>query len=198
MFRKILICGILAGIVLTLAPADRSDATEFAVNAYRQDPYKQFKFRVKWDGKYVPGVLFVSGLTRTTEVTTNRKGGDPSTFHRSPGQTVYEPIVLERGRTHDTAFETWANKVWNYGSGLGSEASLGDFRKDVVIELYNEAGQMAMAFKIYRCWPSDYSALTGLDANSPEIAIERIVLQHEGWERDYAIAEPTEPTFTEP
>ena len=198
MFRKILIVAILAGAVLSLLPADRADATEFAVNTHRSDPYKQFKFRVMWDGKYVPGVLFVSGLTRTTEVTTGRKGGDSNVFRRSPGQTVYEPIVLERGRTHDTAFETWANKVFHYGSGLGSEASLGDFRKDIVIQLYNEAGQVAMAFKVYNCWPSEYSALAGLDANSPEIAIERLVLHHEGWERDTAVAEPTEPTFTEP
>ena len=103
-----------------------------------------------------------------------------------------------RGRTHDMEFERWANKVWNYGSTLGAEVSLKDFRKDIIIELYNEAGQVVMAFKVYRCWPSDYVALSDLDANDTSVAFESITLQHEGWERDYAVTEPSEPSFTEP
>ncbi|MFH1682045.1 MAG: phage tail protein [Candidatus Eisenbacteria bacterium] len=173
-------------------------AKEFTVNAYRYDPYKQFKFRVMWDGKYVPGVMYVSGLTRTTEVISSRKADSPSTDRRSPGQTLYDPIVIERGRTHDQEFETWVNKVWNFGSGLGSEVSLQDFRKDIIIQLYNEAGQLAMQWKVYSCWPSKYSAVTEFDANSTRIAIESMTLDHEGWERDYQVAEPTEPKFTEP
>jgi phage tail-like protein len=173
-------------------------AAEFTVNPQRFDPYKQFKFRVKWDGKYVPGVMSVSGLTRTTEVITSRRGGSPSMEQRAPGQTTYEPLVLQRGRTHDTTFETWVNKVWNFGAGLGMEASLSDFRKDIIIELYNEAGQLAMAWKVYRCWPSKYTALDGLDANSTEVAIESITLEHEGWERDLSVVEPSEPSFSNP
>jgi len=198
MRSRSLILGLVAVAVLVVSVAVTIEATEFVVNPYRYDPYKQFKFRVKWDGKYVPGVMYVSGLTRTTEVVTHRKGGEPSTIHRSPGQTVYEPLVLERGRTHDTAFETWVNKVWNFGAGLGSEASLSDFRKDIVIELYNEAGQLAMAWKVYNCWPSKYSAVTEFNSNSTDIAIESVTLEHEAWERDYAVVEPTEPSFTEP
>ncbi len=119
-------------------------------------------------------------------------------MRKSPGQTTYEPIVLERGRTHDTAFEQWANKVWNFGSGLGSEVSLKDFRKDIVIELYNEAGQLVMAWRVYRCWPSEYTALTDLDANETCVVREVLVLQHEGWERDYEVVEPSEPSSQEP
>jgi len=115
-----------------------------------------------------------------------------------PGITTYEPIVLERGRTHDTSFETWVNKVWNFGSGLGSEVSLGDYKKDLIIELYNEAGQMAMAWRVYRAWPSQYSAMTDFDATESRVAIETMTIEHEGWERDTDIMEPTEPTFTEP
>ncbi|RPJ47643.1 MAG: phage tail protein [Candidatus Latescibacterota bacterium] len=194
-FRAI---GLLLVIGFALSAASAAWGSEFSVNTHRFDPYKQFKFRVKWDGKYVPGVLYVSGLTRTTEVVTSRKGDSPSIDQRSPGQTIYEPIVLERGRTHDQEFEKWANKVWNFGSGLGSEASLEDFRKDIIIELYNEAGQLAMAWKVYRCWPSKYSAVTQFDASAAGIAIESMTLDHEGWERDYDIAEPSEPSFTEP
>jgi len=169
---------------------------QFSVNTHRFDPYKQFKFRVKWDGRYVAGVDKVSALKRTTEVVCHREGGDPSSQRRSPGQTSYEPIVLVRGRTHDMEFEQWANKVWNYGSGLGSEVSLKDFRKDILIELYNEAGQLVLAFKVYRCWPSDYIALSDLDAGNTSVAFESITLQHEGWERDDEVVEPVEPSFT--
>jgi phage tail-like protein len=171
---------------------------QFSVNPNRFDPYKQYKFRVKWDGRYIPGIFSVSALMRTTEVVTHREGGDPSMVRKSPAQTVYEPIVLVRGRTHDTAFEEWSNKVWNFGSGLGAEVSLKDFRKDIIIELYNEAGQLVMGFKVYRCWPSEYVALSDLDANDSAVAIESMTLENEGWERDYEVTEPAEPSFTEP
>lgn len=171
---------------------------QFTVNPSRFDPYKNLKFRVKWDGRYVAGVSRVSALKRTIEVVEHREGGDPSTVRKSPGQARYEPITLERGVTHDPEFEQWANKVWNLGSGLGSEVSLADFRKDIVIELYNEAGQLVMAYKVYRCWPSEYQALPELDAGANAVAIQSLTLQHEGWERDYDVTEPSEPSFTEP
>jgi phage tail-like protein len=171
---------------------------QFTVNAQRFDPYKNFKFRVKWDGRYVAGVSKVSALKRTTEVVSHREGGDPSSSRKSPGRTEFEAITLERGVTHDTEFERWVNKVWNWGSGLGSEVSLKDFRKDVILEVYNEAGQVVIAYKIYRCWVSEYQALPDLDANANEVAIQTLKLENEGWERDYDVTEPTEPSFSEP
>jgi len=171
---------------------------QFSVNTTRFDPYKTFKFRVKWDGRYVAGVSKVGALKRTTEVVTHREGGDPSSERKSPGQSKYEAVTLERGVTHDTEFEKWANKVWNFGSGLGAEVSLQDFRKDVIIEMYNEAGQLVVAYKLYRCWVSEYQALPELDASANSVAIQTLKLENEGWERDYAVTEPTEPTFTEP
>ena len=171
---------------------------QFTVNAQRFDPYKNFKFRVKWDGRYVAGVSKVTMLKRTTEVVKHREGGDPSSSRKSPGRTEFEPITLERGVTHDTEFEEWANKVWNYGSGLGVETSLKDFRKDITIELYNEAGQLAVAYKVYRCWVSEVQAMPDLDANANAVAIAQLKLENEGWERDYEVGEPTEPTYVEP
>jgi phage tail-like protein len=171
---------------------------QFSVNAQRFDPYKNFKFRVKWDGKYVAGVSKVGALKRMTEIVEHREGGDPSTSRKSPGRTKYDPVMLERGVTHDKEFEQWANKVWNHGSGLGAEVSLKDFRKDIILEIYNEAGQLAIAYKIYRCWVSEFTAMPGLDANANAIAIQSIQLQNEGWERDYEVAEPSEPSFLEP
>ena len=171
---------------------------QFSVNAQRFDPYKNFKFRVKWDGRYVAGVSKVSALKRTTEVVKHREGGDSSSSRKSPGRTEFDAVTLERGVTHDTEFEKWANKIWNFGSGLGSEVSLRDFRKDVIVELYNEAGQLAVAYKVFRCWVSEFQSLPDLDANANAVAIARLKLENEGWERDYEVSEPTEPSFTEP
>lgn len=172
--------------------------TQFTVNTNRFDPYKNFKFRVKWDGKYVAGVSKVGGLKKTTEVVSHREGGDPSTSRKSPGRTEYDAITLERGVTHDVEFERWANKVWNFGAGLGEEVSLKDFRKDITIELYNEAGQLVQAYNLYRCWVSEYNALPELDANANAVAISSIKLENEGWERDYIVTEPQETSFNEP
>ena len=171
---------------------------EFTVNSTRFDPYKNFKFRVKWDGRYVAGISKVSALKRTTEVVEHREGGDPSTSRKSPGRTKYEAVTLERGVTHDVDFEQWANKVWNFGSGLGAEVSLKDFRKDIIIEVYNEAGQLALAYKVFRCWVSEYQSLPDLDANANAVAIQHIKLENEGIERDYEVPEPSEPSFVEP
>ncbi len=169
----------------------------FTVNPQRFDPYKNFKLRVKWDGRYVAGISKVSALKRTTDVVEHRNGGDPSSPRKSPGQTKYEAITLERGVTHDTAFEAWANKVWQVGAGLGAEVSLADFRKDLIIEVYNEAGQATTAYKVYRCWVSEYTALPELDASANAIAIQSLKLENEGWERDTSVTEPSEPSFAE-
>lgn len=167
---------------------------EFPANPSRLDPYKDFKFRVKWDGQYVAGISKVSALRRTTEVVEHREGGDPSTSHKSPGQTKYDAITLERGLTQDRAFEAWADQVWTFGVGLGSESALANFRKDIYIEFYNEAGQLVLAYKVYRAWVSEYVALPTLDAQANAVAIEHITLENEGWERDTSVTEPKEPS----
>jgi phage tail-like protein len=171
---------------------------QFTVNPDRFDPYKNFKFRLIWDGRAIAGISKVSALKRTTEVVVHREGGDPSTSRKSPGATRYAPLVIERGVTHDPEFERWANKVWNRDGGAGDEVSLKDFRKDVILQLHNEAGQVVLAYRIYRCWPSEFQALPDLDANVGAVAIQTLVLENEGWERDYDIPEPTEPSYDAP
>ena len=166
----------------------------FSVNTTRLDPYKNFKFRLKWDGQYVYGGSKLSGMKRTTEVVQHRDGGDPSTAKKSPGRTNFEALTLERGLTQDMAFHDWAGLVWNFGAQLGSEVSLANFRKNLYLEFYNEAGQLVIAYKIYRCWVSEYQALPDLDANATAVAIEQIKLENEGWERDLSVTEPKEPT----
>ena len=171
-------------------------AQPFPVNTKRLDPYKNFKFRLKWDGQYVYGGSKLTGLKRTTEVVEHRSGGDHSAAYKSPGRTKYEAITLERGLTQDMAFHDWAGKVWNFGAGLGSEVSLADFRKDIYLEFYNEAGQLVIAYQIYRCWVSEYQALPDLDANANAIAIEHLKLENEGFARDTSVTEPKESTLS--
>jgi phage tail-like protein len=168
---------------------------KFTVNPHRLDPYSNYKFRVKWDGRYVAGVSKISGLKRMSEVFEYRDGGDISIIHKIPGRTRFAPIILERGVTHDDEFEKWANKVWDYGAGPESEVSLKDFRKDIIIDLFNEAGQKVLSYIVYRCWVSEYQALPDLDSNEPTVAIESIKIECEGWERDKAVTEPSEPSL---
>jgi phage tail-like protein len=168
---------------------------QFSVNAQRFDPYHNFKFRVKWDGRYVAGVSKVTGLKRTTEVVKHREGGDPSSSRKAPGRTEYDAVVIERGITHDMEFHNWTNKVWSYGHGLGAETSLKDFRKDIIVELYNEAGQLVVAWKVYRCWVSEYQP-PEFDANANAVAIERLKIENEGFERDEQVVEPSEPSLS--
>ena len=174
-------------------------AKGFVVNAHRFDPYKNFKFQLMWDGRVVVGISKVSALKRTTEVVKHREGGDNSTDRKSPGRTTYEPITLERGVTHDLDFEQWANRVWDYKNAQANmadkEVSLSNFRKDVMIDVFNEAGQKVLSYHVYRCWVSEYQALPDLDGNANAVAIQHLKLENEGWDRDPTVVEPTEPSF---
>lgn len=163
---------------------------QFSVNTHRFDPYKNFKFRIKWDGRYVAGVSKVSTLKRSTEPVTHREGGDPSTSRVSPSTWSFEPITVDRGVTHDPEFENWANLIFHTDGDAA--ISLKDFRKDIIIELLNEQGSVAKAYKVYRCWVSEYTAIPELDASGNAVAIESMVLQNEGWERDMDVPEPQE------
>ncbi|MEO9240083.1 MAG: phage tail protein [Jatrophihabitantaceae bacterium] len=172
---------------------------QFEVNTQRIDPYKNFKFTVVWDKVIVAGVSKVSALKRTTEVVKFRDGGDESTSRKSPGRTEFEAITLERGVTHDTTFEQWANKVWNYSNAQAKmseqEVSLADFRKDLILDVFNEAGQKVLSYHLFRCWVSEFQSLPELDANANAIAIQHLKLENEGWERDLAVVEVAEPSF---
>lgn len=163
---------------------------QFSVNTHRIDPYKSFKFRVKWDGQVVAGVSKVSALKRTTEVVSHREGGDVSTPRHSPASSKFEAITLERGVTYATEFRDWANLVYNH-QGDGA-VSLKNFRKDIQIEMLNLQGTVVKAYNVFRCWVSEFTAQPELDANANAIAFETIVLQNEGFEPDEAVVERAE------
>jgi phage tail-like protein len=163
---------------------------QFTVNTSRRDPYKAFKFRVRWDGKVVAGVSKVGALKRTTAVVSHREGNDLSTSRHSPGATSFEDFTLERGLTHDRDFEAWANKV--YSTEGDGAVSLRNFRKDITVELLNLQGTVVAAYNVFRCWVTSYTAMPDLDANGEGVAFESITLKCEGWERDQAIVEVAE------
>jgi phage tail-like protein len=161
---------------------------QFTVNGERFDPYKSFMFRIKWDGNYVAGLSKMSPLKRTTEPVAHREGGDPSHERKSPGKTTYDGVTLERGVTHDPNFENWANTI----HALDSPISLKNFRKDITVDVFNEANQKVLSYNLFRCWVSEYTALPQLDAGAAAVAIEAIKLEVEGWQRDASVTEPTE------
>jgi len=158
----------------------------------RFDPYKNYKFKLKWDGQYVAGLSKMTPLKRTTEVVKHREGGDPSSSHKGIGRTEYDGITFSRGVTHDTAFEDWANLVFLHGAGPGAEARLKSMRKDIIVEIMNEAGTKVLAYNIYRAWVSEYVAVPEMDANANAVAIQSIKIEYEGFERDATVTEPTE------
>lgn len=171
--------------------------TIFPNNPHRLDPYKNFRFRLKWDARYIAAVSKMSALKRTTEVVRHRDGGDSMSTRKAPGRTDFEAITLERGITQDREFDGWAKRVWRPDAKPlgGAELSLKDFRKDITIELYNEAGQLALAYTVFRCWVSEYQALPELDANANAVAIETLKIENEGW-TPTPVPELAEPTLT--
>jgi phage tail-like protein len=164
--------------------------TGFTVNPHRLDPYKNFKFRVVLDGRVVPGVLRVGALRRRTEVILWRDGAFPSAVVKAPGVSEYDAILLERGITHDTTFEDWAAEVHSHAGDAAM--SLAKFRKDLRLDLLNEQGAVVLSYMIFRAWVSEYQALPALEADGNAVAIESVLLAHEGFERDRSITEPKE------
>jgi phage tail-like protein len=163
---------------------------KFTVNAQRYDPYRNFKFRIKVDNVYVAGLNKCSSLKKSTEMVEWREGGDPSTSHKLPGKTKYDPITLTAGLTHDTTLEDWAGLVHNFQGDAAM--SLKNFRKNITIDVFNEADQKVLSYHVYRCWVSEFQTLPDLDASANAIMIQTIKLENEGWERDRSVVEPTE------
>lgn len=170
-------------------------------NPQRLVPYANFRFRVKMGNSYVLGVSKVGGLSRSTQVIRPREGGDPSPVRLAPGQTSYGPVTFERGVSYDVTLEQWANKAFdwtNSGEATGRNTSLLDFRRDLTVEVYNEAGMKVLGYIIRRAWVSEFHAMSDLDGPGNALVVESMVVQHEGWERDDTVVDVTEPTFVLP
>ncbi|CAM3971647.1 MULTISPECIES: phage tail protein [Corallococcus] len=166
-------------------------APMFTVNTHRHDPYRTFKFQLLIDGRPVAGLKKMGALKKKTEAIKWRTAGDPSHERILPGGTSYDPITLEQGLTHDPVFEAWAALVNNVEGDAAM--SLKNFRKDLVLNVLNMQGQVAISYKILRAWVSEYQALPDLDSQAMSaVGIQTLTLQHEGWQRDTSVAEPAE------
>lgn len=165
-------------------------ADGFIVNAHRFDPYKNYKFRVVWDGRTVLGVSKMGALKRTTEVVKHRSGGENSTDHKSPARTTYDAVTMERGITHDAEFENWANLIHPYSGDTSMD--LVHYKKELTLEVMNEKGHVAKRYFLHNCWVSEFTAVPDLDANANAVAIEHLKVELEGWERDPQTKEPDE------
>jgi phage tail-like protein len=167
-------------------------AKPFTVNVNRFDPYKSFRFLVYFGTSTSPvaAVSKVTGLKRSSDVIEYRQGGD-QIIRKGLGRTKYEAITIERGITQDLDFVNWANfsQVLDKGS---AGTSLKNLRKEVRIDLLNEAGQPVWRFMVHRCWVSEYQALPDLDAGGNAVALEHVKLENEGWEQDMSLTEPQE------
>jgi phage tail-like protein len=157
----------------------------------RFDPYRNFRFRVKWDGQYVAGMTKMGALKRTTEMVEFREAGENIVSRKLPGKSSYQAVSLEAGITYDTAFEDWANLVNDFASH--SITNLGEFRKNITLDIFNEAGVKALSYNLYRAWVSEYQALPDLDSSANAVAITTIKLEYEWFERDEAVVEAVGP-----
>ena len=166
-------------------------APMFLVHAHRHDPYRTFKFQILIDGQPVAGLSKMSALKISTEAVDWRTGGDPAHVRKLPGGSSYEAITLEQGLTNDLVFENWANLVNNIDGDAAM--SLVNFRKDIILNVLNLQGTVAISYQVKRAWVSEYQALPDFDAGTTNsVGIQTIKLEHEGWDRNEAVAEPSE------
>jgi len=155
---------------------------KFTIKRQSNDPYRNFKFRIQIDNKYVAGLSKCDIPNKTPEKVVRRGIGNPSAIHKLPGKTKSEAITLATGITHDTSFEDWANLVNNFQGDAAM--SLKNFRKNIIIDVFNEANQKTQSYHVYNCWVSEYQAVPDLDAGVNAVMIQTIKLENEGWDQD--------------
>ena len=154
----------------------------FTATALTYDPYRKFKFLVKWEGQYVMAVHKVSSITKSIDAIDWRTGGDSNFGAKVPGLTKWEPITLERGLSADAAFQKWMIEVNRYTKAGGQEnEAVHNFRKNLQIEMYDLQNDLVMTINVYNAWPSKLT-IADFDAKANELAIEHIELQNEGWD----------------
>jgi len=168
---------------------------QFSVNTSRLDPYKNFQFRIKWDGRYVAGVSSVRGLKQATEAVTRREGGVPGSDRKSPRRAQFEAVTLEHGVTHDPKFAAWASEARKLGKDVGVVTSIPDYRKDIIIEIFNDGGQKALSYRVFRCWVSEFQAQPAPPAHTNAVTIQTLKLENEGRKRDPDVTAPSEPSL---
>lgn len=138
----------------------------------RVDPYAHFNFLVEIDGITQAGFQEVSGLGAEIAVVEYREGDDKTrTVRKLPGLIKYSPIVLKRGFTQDRSLWNWFKTV------LDGTVQ----RANGVITLLDNARTPVLRWRFREGWPSKWEAAY-LNAKTNDVAIETLVIEHEGIE----------------
>jgi phage tail-like protein len=144
-----------------------------AQTGQRVDPFRNFNFLVELDGIAQASFTECSGLSTTTEVIENREGGDNVTVRKLPGKTSYDNISLKWGLTSSTELWDWRQQIID-GNVVRKNGSI------VVFDLDNSTEVARWNF--VRAWPTKWEGPT-LSAKGNDIAIDTLVLAHEGLTR---------------
>jgi phage tail-like protein len=139
----------------------------------RTDPYVSFNFLIELDGIAQASFMECGGLESTTEVIEARDGGNPTTVYKLPGKTAYADISLKWGLTDSVELWTWRQQVVD-GTVVRKNGSI------VVFDLQNR--REVARWNFVNAWPSKWTG-PSFNARGDEIAIETLVLAHEGIKR---------------
>jgi phage tail-like protein len=136
----------------------------------RPDAYTNFNFLVEVDGIVQMSFIECSGLESVTEVIETREGGDNTTVRKRPGKTSYTDITLKWGLTDSSEMQQWRQRIID-GNVDRKNGSI------VVYDLANK--KEVVRWNFVRAWPTKWDG-PALDARGKDIAIETLVLAHEG------------------
>ena len=140
----------------------------------RQDPYRQFRFRVELDGVTRAGFSECSFADTTTDPVEYREGDELPTVRKLSGLTKYGNITLKWGIADSMEIYNWRQQIID----AGAEGA----RKNMSIILVDEAGSDKARWNITRAWPTKYDP-PDFNAKGNEVAIETLEIVHEGFKR---------------
>lgn len=138
----------------------------------RNDPYRNFRFRVEIDGLEQAGFSEVSGFEATFDVIEYREGNEVITPRKLPGLVKYGNISLKWGATE--SMELWE---WILECIEGTVE-----RKTMTIIALDEEGSDVATWQVIEAWPVKYTA-PSFNGTGNEVAIELLELAHEGMTR---------------
>ena len=140
----------------------------------RNDPFRNFKFRLEIDGISQANFSEVTIGETATDAVDYREGTDPSHVRKLDGLTKYGNITLKWGVTTSMDLYNWHKAI--------VAGQIQSNRKQVAIVVQDESGADKARFVVSQAWPVKYqpSALNGKGA---EVFVELLDLANEGFER---------------
>lgn len=138
----------------------------------RNDPYRNFRFRIEVEGIQQAGFSEVSGFDASLDVVEYREGNQVITPRKLPGLAKYGNITLKWGVTDSMDLYNWISDC------IQGKVS----RKTITIIAINEAGQDVATWQVIESWPTKYTA-PNFNATASEVAIDTLEMAHEGMTR---------------